>query len=300
LNLLVASQRIEGFLAFLSDARPSAILTEYDRNHLWSCLILAARQLGIPTVTLVHGVMGPEAIGFAPVLADVIACWGESDRKKLLAAGVPARTIKIGGCPRLSRDIGFAQVEARERLGLDPKARIVLLATSPDRGFLELAELFCRGLHATPDLLGVVRLHPAETKAAYTQVAERYPGVRFMENSEASLDESLAATDIVVVRGSGFGSDALIKRRPVVVLNPDTWSTGHDQDLVESAGCPRAGTAEELSATLSRSLSDDAFRRKLASAAEDYVADFCAAFGPESARLIADIVEGTLDQSRMR
>ena len=35
--------------SFLEAHRPSVILTEYDRNRLWSCLVLAARKLGIPS-----------------------------------------------------------------------------------------------------------------------------------------------------------------------------------------------------------------------------------------------------------
>jgi len=54
LELMVASQRVLGCLRFLEAHRPSVILTEYDRNALWSCLVLAARKLGIPSLTLVH------------------------------------------------------------------------------------------------------------------------------------------------------------------------------------------------------------------------------------------------------
>ncbi|NLE74744.1 MAG: hypothetical protein GX604_08980, partial [Actinobacteria bacterium] len=105
LGLLGASQRIERYLQFLREHRPSAVLTEYDRNHLWSCLILAARHLKIPTATLVHGVIPPTGVGFAPTLADLVICWGELDKAKLLSAGDPPDKIVIGGCPRLTRNL---------------------------------------------------------------------------------------------------------------------------------------------------------------------------------------------------
>ena len=76
----------------------------------------------------------------------------------------------------------------------------------------------------------------------------RHPMVSFVENRRASVDEALAASDIVVVRASGFGSDALVKRKPVVVLSPDQQPRGHDLDLIEPAGCPHAARRSELAA----------------------------------------------------
>ena len=64
LNLLLASQMVAGCLDFLERNRPALVLTEYDRNRLWSCLVLAARRLGIPTITLVHGIIGTEAVSY--------------------------------------------------------------------------------------------------------------------------------------------------------------------------------------------------------------------------------------------
>jgi hypothetical protein len=300
LNLMVSSQRIEGFLRFLEESAPPVVLTEYDRNHLWSCLILAADRLGIPTVTLVHGVVGPEAIGFSPALAGRVVCWGDADRQKFLAAGEPAGKVVVGGCPRITRELALAAADAKARLGIEAGLPLALLATSPDRGYLQLAEAFCRGVEAMPEITGVVRLHPAESMAAYAEVAARHRGVKFMRNREATLEESLAAADVIVVRGSGMGGDALVKRRPVVVLDPlrapGLEPIGHDWDLIHKAGCPSAHTSEELTVALRRLIGDETFRREKAEEAERYVVDFCGAFGRDSARLIAGRVREAAGQ----
>lgn len=298
LNLVVASQNVAGCLEFLERSRPAVIVTEYDRNALWSCLVLAARRLGIPSVTLTHGVFERDALGFSPVLADTILCWGEVDRSKLLAAHEAAEKIRIVGCPRLSRDLAVTREEGRSRLALDHEVPVVMYATTtaePHR--LEGAELFCAAIERMSGVAGVVRLHPAEKIEVYAPVARRYPHIRFSVNSEATLDESLAAADIVVACWSGVGSDALIKRRPLAVLNPDPALRGPDWDLVERAGCPHARTAGELATILERILHDESFREQRANAAERYVADFCDAFGNESARRIADIVKQIADTS---
>ncbi len=143
LDLLVASQRVLGCLEFLEAHRPSVILTEYDRNSLWSCLVLAARKLGIPSLTLVHGVIERDAFGFSPVLADHMLCWGELDRAKLVDAGEASSRVTVAGCPRLNRDLPSPSLEGRRRLGVDRDGPLAMLATSPESIRFELAEAFC-------------------------------------------------------------------------------------------------------------------------------------------------------------
>jgi hypothetical protein len=296
LELMVASQRVLGCLGFLETHRPSVILTDYDRNHFWSCLVLAARKLEIPSVTLVHGVMGRDAWSFSPVLADHILCWGELDRAKLLDAGEAPSRVTVAGCPRLSRDLPSPSLEGRRKLGIDHDGPVAMLATSPESIRFELAEAFCRAIEQLPGMSGIVRLHPSEDLATYQTMIARHPTVSFVENRRASLNEALAATDIVVVRASGFGSDALVKRKPVVVLSPDRQPTGHDLDLVELAGCPHAHDSDELASVLGRMVLDPVFRAEREIAAERFVTQFCAAFGNESADITAAAVRAVADR----
>ena len=182
---------------------------------------------------------------------------------------------------------------------LDPLTSVVMLATTPERRRLETAESFCLAVEGLASVIGLVRLHPSEGLSTYAEIAKRHPRVRFTTNSESSLDESLAAADIVVVSISGLGSDALIKRKPVVVLSEESAQSGHDWDLVEQAGCPRAQTPGELAHVLSRMLSDKAFREQSQCRAESYVAQLCGAFGQESARQIATFAREQVERSSM-
>ena len=300
LDLMVASQRVLGCLEFLETHRPSAILTDYDRHTRWSCLVLAARKLGIPSLTLVHGVIPPDAFGFSPVLADHILCWGELGRATLLDAGEAPSSVTVAGCPRLSRDLPSASLEVRRRLAIDHDGPVAMFATTPQGIRLELVDAFCRAIEQLPGISGVVRLHPSEHLASYQAMIARHPMVSFVENGRASVDEALAATDIVVVRASGFGSDALVKRKPVVVLSPDQQPTGHDLDLIELAGCPHAHDADELAAVLGRMALDPAFRAERAIAAEHFVTQFCAAFGDESADITAAAVRAVAKSESAR
>ncbi len=127
--------------------------------------------------------------------------------------------------------------------------------------------------------------------------AGRLAGVRFLMKREATLDEALAAADVVVVPNSGFGSDALVKGRLTIVLDLPGMRLGHGRELIEQAGCPRATNAEELAAAIRELSTDDTESRRHFAAAERYIADFCACFGQDSARRIAAIVRENLRQS---
>lgn len=289
-ELMIASQQVLGFLRFLDAHRPSVILTEYDRNRLWACLVLAARKVGIPSLTMVHGVIERDAFGFSPVLADRILCWGSLDRATLIDAGEPPSKLLVAGCPRLTRDLPRPSPEGRHRLGIDRDGPVAMLATSFEHTRFAVVEAFSTAVERLPAMSGFVRLHPSEDLADYEALIARHPTISFVENGRASMDDALAVTDVVVVRRSGTGSDALVKRKPVVVLSPDQVPTGHDLDLIELAGCPHAHDAEELTAVLQRLTQDPAARAEQALAAERFVAQFCAAFGDESADITAAAV----------
>ena len=167
-----------------------------------------------------------------------------------------------------------------------------MLGTSPvsPTSQAALAELFCEAAERLEGVSAVVRLHPSESLAAYTGVLRRYPRVRFCTNATATLDEAIAAADIVVVQNSGLGGDALVKRRLVVVVDIEGSYLGYGAELIRHAGCPRATTSEELAGALRQSLFDDAKRARQVAAAEQFVRKFCCAYGADSAARIAEFV----------
>lgn len=299
LRVLLGSRAMAGCLQFLETARPAAVLTEYDRNSRWSCLVLAARAMGIPTFTMVHGVLNESAMGYVPVLADKVLCWGEMQRRQFLRAGEPADKLLVAGCPRLTRELPSTSAAAKTKLGVAADKPLVMLGTMPVAVHLcqMMAELFCRAVEKIGGVSAVVRLHPSESLETYEPVARLHPNVRFLENSAATLDEALAAADLVVVSGSGLGSDALAKRRLAIVLELPDHPLGHGADLIEQAGCPRAANVDELAAAIRSLLEDETRREEHLAAAERYVADFCAFFGQDSARCIAEAVHNIVAHS---
>ena len=287
--LMISSQQVMGCIAFLKLNRPAVIVTDYDHNMKWSCLVLAARSLGISTVTLVHGDMGKDAASYSPVIADKIICWGEFGREQLITAGERDENIFVGGCPRMSCDLSATSGDSRVKLGLDLlKPVIMYLATIPtDKTHLDL---FCQALESLDFALGVVRLHPVYKLSSYSAFIDQYPSVKFYESNQVSVDESIASADVVVFHSSNMGNDVLNKRCPLVLLDIEEQPSGLGRDVVTLAGCPHVRTLQELVDVLRDILLDDSFRRELVLAAEPYVGSISSAYGVESARLTANII----------
>jgi hypothetical protein len=232
-------------------------------------------------------------------------CWGELHWRIITEAGQDPAKLAIGGCPRLTRELLAEPEKVRSQLRIDPSHHVVMLGTSPVPPSQRklLATWFCDAVSELAGVSGIVRLHPSESLQFYADIAGQYPQVAFMDNSRLSLDESLAATDVVVVQSSGLGSDALVKRRLVVVVDIPDAPSDHGKDLVEKAGCPCVKTPQELAKAVRSLLSDEAYRREKQAAAERFVKEFCAYYGAESARRIAEHIlqpEAVYTETRKR
>jgi hypothetical protein len=287
--VVIGTQRIARSEELLRRPGVAGVVADHDRSYLWAPLVLSARVSGLPTFALMHGTFGAQCAGYYPLLADTFFSWGTLQRDMLSVAGAEAGRVIVAGCPRLTRELPLTQRAARMQLGLEPDKPVVMLATGPYRMDLRhaLVETFCRGVQGLQECTGVVRLHSSERLEHYATVASRFPSTRFMRNEDSTVDDALAATDVVVVHSSGLGSDALVKGRLTVVLDTIDLPLGHGQELIDDAGCLRATSMENLIEILSRLLSDEKARDRLHQAAERYVQRFCAYFGEDSAQRIA-------------
>jgi hypothetical protein len=279
---------VAGFLGFLERVRPTLVLTDSEHNTPWNCLILAARELRIPTLHMIHGVIYPP-FGYTPLLSDALLCWGEQHREQMIALGTEAERLVIAGCQRLSRELCADRASVRARLGLPVDRHVVMLATGPMlmSEWRKLMFAFGDAFLAAHGPLGVVRLHAAERLENYRGEIAKYPRLRFFENQSWSVDEAMAACDVVVIHNSGLGNDALVMGRPVVLLDVLSAPLGNGRVLADRAGCPVAGSADELRRIVDRIADDAEYRVLLRNKAEEYVRWFCAAFGRDAARNVA-------------
>ena len=274
--------------------RPAIIVTEFDRSSIWSPLILAARREGVPTVTMVHGAMPPDAGAFVPVLADWIVCWGLFQKESLLAAGEKAEKILPLGNPAMSRILS-AQAAIDDKAGDNRTHPTVMLASSPvkkDRRD-KLVEIFCRAATNATSWQGFVRLHPSEHIENDAHFRKKYPKVPFHAPSSCTLKSDLALAALVVVENSSVGPEALMTGRLVVVFSTeDGPPSGLSGELIVRGGAPLAKNEFELDAAIRGLLFNAQKRAEALGSAEKYAVNFCALYGEDSAQTVTEFISG--------
>jgi len=191
---------------------------------------------------------------------------------------------------------GFSLTESFRFNTLPPREKAssnqcIMLGTPPgsEDGRKRMAEPSCATVDRFDGARGIVRRHPSVKPKTYAGVASHHPAIRFCDNRDASLDESLADDDVVVGHSSGLGSDALAKRRLAIIMDAGEQPLGHRLDLIHHADCPRVTTLEGLAATARQLLFDSDGRQQHAAAAGRYVEGFCGHLGRNSARRIAAV-----------
>lgn len=297
-HLLIQSNRVYVLRDLLSINKPKLILTEFDRNFLASPLVLAARVNKIKTITMVHGVINPPYSGYLPLLADYIFCWGEQQKELLISEGVDPKKIVITGNQRF---IEYKN-EVYSNKCFKKKASqnlTITLGTAPifkeDRR--KIAIEFCESIKLMSETIaikGIVRLHPSEKLAFYEKIQKAYPKIHFSSNNEYSMNEILEMSDIVVVNDSGFGNDAILNNKIVVVFNPTSTEPGNGKLLNIQANCPLANTPDEFVKTIHKLLTDDEYYQKIIKDLMAYQDHFCFAYSQDASKNVVNEVQRIL------
>ena len=290
-TLFVTTQRCVQMGAYLDLTKPCAVLVDYDRNVRASSLVLAARARNIPTLTLVHGVIN-SPFGYTPFLAHHVLCWGAAQRRQIEALATPAERIREVGYHLMDGEITADRDSVRRSAGVGHDEPVVLLATNPVCGSdrQRLAEVFCEAVRRIPRAHAFLRVHPSEKTTDYDFIDRSRYDLTCVSDAELSADESLALSDAVVVHSSGFGTEAMAKRRPCVVLDAIDSPLGNGRVLAEKAGVPRVESAEELAGVLTRCFDNGAYRDDLIRRGRAHAHEVFGVFRPETTRNIARAV----------
>jgi len=235
-----------------------------------------------------HGVINLP-YGYTPILADYLFCWGNSQKNQLVKMGANQDTIIITGAQHICPTILADKKSSREKLFVTSDHTIVLLATNPvsKDNRKKLVKSFCESLYENSKIEMAIRLHPSEKLDFYHEEIDRFPRVRFLTNKELSLDESLAASDIVVCHDSGFGLDAIIKGKTVIILDVLDTPLKFGKELVELAGCPRARSKDELAMLIKKLISDESYLNSIRLDVEKYLRENFSVFGIDAATNVA-------------
>ncbi len=217
---------------WIERVRPAAVVVSDDATPLCRAMVHAARVRGIGSLVVQHGAPCV-CFGFAPLLADRIAVWGDAAQQQLVAWGVePRRIVRVGKTKRQpknrSRRVGWLRRSRPKRvLVLDtavprdqrPDATGFHLTTRTYRTMIETA---CRVLARWPNLLVTVRPHPRRhDRGIWRVITTRFSGFAVRIDGQQSLDRQLQQADVVISFASSAGIEAASIGKPVIQMLPE-------------------------------------------------------------------------------
>jgi UDP-N-acetylglucosamine 2-epimerase len=292
----------------LGAARPSVVCLYNESGGLGRAVIAAARAAGVPSVAVQHGILYPRYYSYTYTAAetdaprpDRTAVFGTAARRELVSQGhYEPQSLVLTGSPKFDQLLAAAQTwdraAVRARLGVSERARLVLVA-SRFRGIRATHQCiasafpaFVRAIEALPDVVAVVKPHPAEPARPYEEVitASGTGRVRVLAPQTPLLD-LLHAADLVVTVESLSAVEALVLNRPLIILNTPT----NLQEMVEAGVAIGVPEGEDPGPALRAALFDPAAAARFQAARSAYLPDVAFGMDGQATRRIVELIEKT-------
>ncbi|MBD3379376.1 MAG: hypothetical protein GF408_02825 [Candidatus Omnitrophica bacterium] len=264
----VAKKMVSDTLAFLEDIGPSRVVLDQDMDEIKKTFTLAARNSGIRTDVICHGIPPrTHAVGSTPLTADGLIVGGEGTLGIYAEAGVDPARIRVLGDPRYDAIAGEAPEMRRgglkERLGLRDSDRLIVFALAfltakggwfyresvTDR-FKASIEYVCRVLSGAPgNPFVVLKAHPRvddEQFGMYKDAAER-SGLksRCVCLRKENMLELISSADLVVSHWSNVCVESAFLGKPCIVV--DFLGEADAYDTVSDGAGLKASDEESFS-----------------------------------------------------
>ncbi|MEX2400652.1 MAG: hypothetical protein WD423_07755 [Rhodothermales bacterium] len=216
------------FRRVLDVFRPTTVVVSTDFSVDARVLELLARQRGIRSVSIQHGLFY-EKVRPKYFLADEICVWGSYHAK--FFEGLPDRQerVVITGSPKHDR--------LRERAANNPRRErpLIVYASTPitispglsRNDYVKTVKDVVHASKAMPHCDFVVKMHPSENPYFARQLCIRFgAGANLCVTDEENVYDLIEQSSAVIVVSSTLGYEAMLMQRPVVILNltgEDDW-----------------------------------------------------------------------------
>jgi hypothetical protein len=201
----------------------SELLTSSDATAYTGALIAAARQAGIPSTSIQHGLMG-EPNGHSVVRADVLASWGTATEEWYRTHAPQSARFVVTGNPRF--DSFPTPRGRRERDTSLPFTVVVCTGFVSEFSVCASDALNLALIQATVDWAGargavrvVHKMHPGEEPGYYTTAAAALGWHHdwFTMTNEPILHDLLQSSDVLVTGYSTTVVESILLGTPVIV-----------------------------------------------------------------------------------
>ncbi len=307
----------------LESIRPAVIVIEDEYSVFERALIVAAKKKNVPCIAIQHGVIhelhkgyiyqtgeiSPDLSVKAPLVptADVTAVYGQYHKELLTqAGGYPENAVVITGQPRYDRMADLDRESVRSKLieewRLDPSKKIVLWATqchgiSDAENKLNFHAVF-GSISAIGDVQLIIKQHPGEPERYDTMIREHLEGYSIDAHIVAKDADTLgllAVSDLVLLKNSTTGLEAVALQKPLIVMN-----LGGQPDIVnyvqEGVACG-VYRPEDLKPTIEQLLRDDSC---LARNREEFIRKYLYRVDGKAAERVVALIEECIETGGVR
>lgn len=274
-------KQIEIAKEVVKEVKPDLILVTSEGSGIFEkALIVAGKLKKIPTLAIQHGHIGPLHQGYmysknsispsgslqTPYLqiADKTAVFGPFHYKFLTnISAYPESAVTTTGQPRYDRLVNASRIFCREKfctkIGLDPKRKIVLVATQKVSERKEFIESVLNGLRPFSDVQTIVKPHPLENSELYEKlIAKEKMNVVLLPKHCETL-EALYACDLLVSMSSTVITEATLLGKPAVTVR----SIGGDPAPFYEDVTLRVDLGQDLAPIFKKALFDEKTKEKL-------------------------------------
>jgi len=234
--LLIQLCKVQFWIDSFEQEAPTKVVTDYDRGHHTAPLVLVANKFNVPTIVIQHGVISPP-YGFVPLLAKKVCVWGEIQKKQYIEAGERSEKIYITGTPiiDLNTDGQKRPLVSKETHGFDTNKKLIAIGINPIET-VDLKKFISNFLAAIKDnehIEGVIKLHPAQSKAYINSIYDCPNNIRLIDKSVPN-EIFFGLIDGLIIHNSGLGIEAALLDIPVAIYSNLDCPLGFGQVMIDN------------------------------------------------------------------
>jgi CDP-glycerol glycerophosphotransferase (TagB/SpsB family) len=275
------------FQSVLKYCNPDVLVVAFDESPSMRGHVLLAKQLGIPTLEVQHGLLSTMSL-YANPISDMFASGGESGKAVYVSAGVPGKNVIITGFPK--NDIYSS-------LDRNKPTNTILFATNPTSAKMNLSIIEMIGdWIKDSELKLVVKPHPYESHKIYQPLVRKYKNVVLRASSD-DIAPLIEQSDIVVMENSTVGIEALIMNKLLVCLSINRSDI---PVYVSSDVALDVKTYEDIIPTIKEGLYDSTTKERLGLARKQFVYQYAYLQDGEASERVADLILKMADKKDSR
>ena len=278
--------------------KPSLLLTTSSNDTFGSAFCLTAQKLEIPVAELQHGFASwPTDRAFAN--NDYHLVWGEIPKK--MFSGI-SKELVIVGCPFLKKHKSLSINSTKLSKS---KTRVLVLLTPPF-GVIELMEKYPTeqvierliwGLaKLSKKILVTLRSHPSFPIQDFLDFDNLPSNIKLSKDKNAQ--ESILAHDIIITQPTTAGFIAIIHKKPLLFFDNSYLTQKFSHPFIKSGSAVNipCGSLDRIDTYVHKLLSNESLLMKQEKAQEKFIDNYCAYFGEDSCKKIAEFAEKIIDE----